>query len=213
MRTNGDKPQVWHPPRRKKILLVHKGDSKMKKKGDFWPSRAPQARQWCQYMDGILSEAESHRANQTSGEKKSSYSIGRSSNHMEMSGVLEEQEDKAPPDCQWAGWGQGVVWDAVLGSSTSALLWITPKDWGKVFFPVWTEMATCNFFQKNVIGCCPESLLWSYLTALCHSCLLKRCIFKPGHGNTRVWMKSLFICFGSWQYNPSSVQFPAIQCW
>lgn len=54
---------------KEKILLVHKGDSKMKKKGDFWPSRAPQARQWCQYMDGILSEAEGHRANQTSGEK------------------------------------------------------------------------------------------------------------------------------------------------
>lgn len=64
-------------------------------------------------MDRVLSEEESHKAKpqiiQTlKKNKKSSYGIGRNSNHMEVSGVLEQQEDKAPPDC--SGQAKGRVW-------------------------------------------------------------------------------------------------------
>lgn len=58
------------------------------------------------------------------------------------------------------------TWYQHLGSALSHT-----QALGQSFFsPIWREMATCNFLQKNVIGYCPENLLWSYITPLCHSC-------------------------------------------
>lgn len=207
MRTNGDISQGWHPSRRKK--KYYKGDSKMKKKGDCWPSWAPQARYWCHYMGGILSEEESHGANswiiqtpkknpvivlagvQTIWKCLESLNSKRIKHHLTVS----EQ-------------AKGRVWCEVqhLVPAPQLCPESHPSTGTRVFSHFGGKWLLVIFFQKNVIGYCPESLLWSYVTPLCHSC----CIFKPGHGNTRVWLKPLFICFGSWQYNPSSVRFPAV---
>lgn len=91
-----------------------------------------------------------------------------------------------------------------LVPNTSALPCITPKDWGKGFFPVRGKIAIYVYSEECNWVLSRKFTLWSYATPHCHSCA------QTIHGNARVWMKSFFSCFGSKQYNPSSVRFPAV---
>lgn len=45
-----------------------------------------------------------------------------------------------------------------------------PRTGARLFSQFGEKQLLVIFSQNNVIGCCPESLLWSYVTPLCHSC-------------------------------------------
>lgn len=143
-------------------------------------------------------------------EKKSSYSIGRSSNHMEMSGALEQQEDKAPPDCWWAGQGQGWCKMQPLVPTTQLCPESLPRTGTRVFFPVQREMATCHYFseeyhwmlsRKFTLGLCNTTLsfLCSKVAFLSQGMEIPGCEWNPfssalGHGSTILHLSNLQLC-------------------